>query len=81
MSRRPLIATLIAYLLLQSMANGISGLWPVYLAHLGAGPAVIGYFIAASAFALVLGTLVGGGHPTASSAVNNSTCWPACYAA
>ncbi len=60
MSRRPLIAMSIAYLLLLCAAYGMGGLWPVYIAQLGGGPSAAGIFNAAGAMAIVPATLLSG---------------------
>jgi MFS family permease len=60
MSRRPLIAMPIAYLLLLCAAFGTGGLWPVYIAQLGGGPSAAGIFNAVGSLTGIAGTLFSG---------------------
>jgi len=60
MSRRPLIAMSIAYLLLLFAAYGTGGLWPVYVAQLGGRPSAAGIFNAAGDLAIIVATLLSG---------------------
>ncbi len=60
MSRRPLIAMSIAYLLLLCAAYGTGSLWPVSIAQLGGGPSAVGIFNAAGAIAIVVAALLSG---------------------
>ena len=60
MSRRPLIAMSVAYLLLLCAAYGTGRLWPVYVARLGGGASATGIFTAAGDLAMIVATLLSG---------------------
>jgi MFS family permease len=60
MSRRALIAMSVAYFLVLSAGFGMGGLWPVYVAQLGGGPAAAGVLNAVSGPANTIAALLCG---------------------
>jgi len=60
MNNKQLVALFLCSLVPWVMGNGLLPLLPVYASQLGAAPALVGYYLAVSYFALALGTLAAG---------------------
>ena len=60
MNRKQLYSLFLCSLVPWVMGNGLLPLLPVYASQLGAGPALVGYYLSISYFALALGTLAAG---------------------
>ncbi len=60
MKARQLVPLFLSSLVMWVIGNGLLPLLPVYASHFGASPALIGYILGISYFALALGTLAAG---------------------
>ncbi len=60
MNKKQLYALFVCSLVPWVLGNGLLPLLPIYASHLGATPALVGYYLSISYFALALGTLVAG---------------------
>jgi len=60
MNKKQLYSLFVCSLVPWVLGNGLLPLLPIYASHLGATPALVGYYLSISYFALAVGTLVAG---------------------